>query len=250
MTKTLLITGASRGIGAATARMAAAQGYDVAVNYAQNREAADQVVADIRKAGRKAVAIGADVSNIDGITMLFAAVDKEFGRLDAFFNNAGAFMPASKFVDIAPERLAQIVALNATGAFMCAQAAVRRMSTRLGGKGGGIVNMSSLAAKLGGAGESTDYGFTKGAIDTLTIGLAKELAGEGIRVNAVRPGLIYTEIHAGMGFPDRVDKLKDQVPLKRGGSPEEVGDVVLWLLSDKSSYVTGALIDVGGGRGL
>ena len=250
MTKTLLITGASRGIGAATARMAAAQGYDVAVNYAHNREAADQVVADIRKAGRKAVAIGADVSNIEGITTLFAAVDKEFGRLDAFFNNAGAFMPASKFVDIAPERLAQIVALNATGAFMCAQAAVRRMSTRLGGKGGGIVNMSSLAAKLGGAGESTDYGFTKGAIDTLTIGLAKELAGEGIRVNAVRPGLIYTEIHAGMGFPDRVDKLKDQVPLKRGGSPEEVGDVVLWLLSDKSSYVTGALIDVGGGRGL
>jgi NAD(P)-dependent dehydrogenase (short-subunit alcohol dehydrogenase family) len=250
MTKTLLITGASRGIGAATARLAAAQGYDVAVNYASNREAADQVVADIRKLGRKAVAIGADVSNIEGITSLFAAVDKEFGQLDAFFNNAGAFMPASKFVDISPERLARIVALNSTGAFMCAQAAARRMSTRLGGKGGGIVNMSSLAAKLGGAGDATDYGFTKGAIDTLTIGLAKELATEGIRVNAVRPGLIYTEIHAGMGWPDRVDKLKDQVPLKRGGSPEEVGEVVLWLLSDKSSYVTGALVDVGGGRGL
>jgi NAD(P)-dependent dehydrogenase (short-subunit alcohol dehydrogenase family) len=250
MAKTLLITGASRGIGAATARKAALEGYNVAVNYASNREAADQVVADVQKAGGKAVAIHADVSNIVGITSLFNAVDKEFGRLDAFFNNAGAFMPASKFVDIEPERLARIVALNATGAFMCAQAAVRRMSTRLGGQGGGIVNMSSLAAKLGGAGESTDYGFTKGAIDTLTIGLAKELATEGIRVNAVRPGLIYTEIHASMGVPDRVDRLKDLVPLKRGGTADEVADVVLWLLSERSSYVTGMLVDVGGGRGL
>jgi NAD(P)-dependent dehydrogenase (short-subunit alcohol dehydrogenase family) len=250
MAKTLLITGASRGIGAATARRAAAEGYNVAVNYTSNREAADQVVADVSRAGSKGVAIQADVSNIEGITKLFDTVDKEFGQLDAFFNNAGAFMPGSRFVDIQPDRLARIVALNATGAFMCAQAAVRRMSTRLGGKGGGIVNMSSLAAKLGGAGESTDYGFTKGAIDTLTIGLAKELATEGIRVNAVRPGLIYTEIHASMGVPDRVDRLKDLVPLKRGGTPEEVADVVLWLLSERSSYVTGMLVDVGGGRGL
>jgi NAD(P)-dependent dehydrogenase (short-subunit alcohol dehydrogenase family) len=250
MAKTLLITGASRGIGAATARRAAAEGYDVAVNYASNRDAADQVVGDIRKMGRKAVALQADVSTPEGIAGLFKDFDREFGQLDAFFNNAGVFMPASRFVDIEPTRLAHIVALNATGAFISAQAAVRRMSTRLGGKGGTIVNMSSLAAKLGGAGESTDYGFTKGAIDTLTIGLAKELATEGIRVNAVRPGLIYTEIHASMGVPDRVDRLKDLVPLKRGGTPEEVADVVLWLMSDQSSYVTGMLVDVGGGRGL
>ena len=186
--KVMLITGASRGIGAATARLAAARGYAVAVNYLGHKDAAEAVAADVRKLGHKATTIQADVGKPEEITRLFKTVDAEFGRLDAFFNNAGILSRAAKFVDIAPERLQQILAVNTTGAFIAAQEAVRRMSTRLGGRGGVIVNMSSLAAKLGGPAESTDYAFSKGAIDTLTIGLAKELASEGIRVNARQPG--------------------------------------------------------------
>jgi len=248
--KVMLITGASRGIGAATARLAATRGYAVALNYATRGDAAEAVAADVRKAGHRAVTIMADVGKPDDIARLFSTLDKEFGRLDAFFNNAGIVSRAAKFVDIAPERLQQILAVNTTGAFLAAQEAVRRMSTRLGGQGGAIVNMSSLAAKLGGPAESTDYAFSKGAIDTLTVGLAKELAGEGIRVNAVRPGLIETDIQMDFGIGDRVAKYKDLVPMKRGGTAQEVAEAVLWLCSDAASYITGVLLDVSGGRGL
>ncbi len=248
--KVMLITGASRGIGAATATLAAARGYAVAINYRERRDAADRIAAEVRKLGRAAVAIQADIGKPEEIRRLFATLDAEFGRLDAFFNNAGILSRAAKFVDIDPERLQQILAVNTTGAFLAAQEAVRRMSTRLGGKGGVIVNMSSLAAKLGGPAESTDYAFSKGAIDTLTIGLAKELASEGIRVNAVRPGLIETDIQKDFGIGDRVGKYKDLVPLKRGGTPQEVAEAVLWLCSEQASYVTGVLLDVSGGRGL
>jgi NAD(P)-dependent dehydrogenase (short-subunit alcohol dehydrogenase family) len=250
MTKTILITGASRGIGAATARLAAKRGYDVAVNYIGNKAAADAVVADVVKAGRKALAIQADCADPAQVARLFREVDKAFGRLDAFFNNAGIVGPAARFVDIPIDRIQKTIAVNTVGAYVAAQEAVRRMSTRSGGKGGGIVNMSSMAAKLGGSGEQTDYGMSKGAIDTLTIGLAKELAGEGIRVNAVLPGLIDTEIHASMGIPDRVERLKHMVPLGRGGTAEEVAEAVLWLLSEQSAYCTGVLLEVGGGRGI
>ena len=246
----MLITGASRGIGAATARLAATRGYAVAVNYVARKDAAEAVAADVRQAGRKALTIQADIGKPDEVTRLFQSIDSEFGRLDAFFNNAGILSQAAKFVDIAPARLQQILAVNTTGAFIAAQEAVRRMSTRLGGRGGVIVNMSSLAAKLGGASESTDYAFSKGGIDTLTVGLAKELASEGIRVNAVRPGLIETDIQKDFGVGDRVGKYKDLVPMKRGGTPQEVAEAVLWLCSDRASYITGVLLDVSGGRGL
>jgi NAD(P)-dependent dehydrogenase (short-subunit alcohol dehydrogenase family) len=249
MTRTMLITGGSRGIGAATARLAAARGYDVAVSYASNAEAAAAVVADVRKAGQRGLAIQADTGRPEQIARLFQAVDGELGRLDAFFNNAGILAPAAKFVDISPERLQQILAVNTVGAFLAAQEAVRRMSTRAGGRGGVIVNMSSMAAKLGGSNEATDYAASKGAIDTLTVGLAKEVAAEGIRVNAVRPGLIFTDIHASAGDPARIDRLKVGVPMGRGGTAEEVAEAVLWLCSEQSSYCTGMFIDIGGGRG-
>ena len=216
--KVLLITGGSRGIGAATARLAGQRGWDVVVNYAANKTAAEAVVADVRKAGRKAIAVQADVAKPEDIARLFKTADAEFGRLDAFFNNAGIVEKASKFVDIAPDRLQRILAINTTGAFIAAQEAARRMAKSRGGRGGVIVNMSSMAAKLGGSNESTDYATAKGAIDSLTIGLAKELAPEGIRVNAVRPGLIDTDIQKDFGVGDRVGKNKGLVPLQRGGT--------------------------------
>lgn len=250
MTSVILITGASRGIGAATARLAARRGYNVAINYTARKEAAEAVAADVRKVGRKACVVQADVGKPEEIARLFKTVDAELGRLDVFFNNAGIVEKASRFVEIMPDRLQRILSVNAFGPFVAAQEAARRMSTRLGGRGGVIVNMSSMAARLGGSGEATDYAFAKGAIDTLTIGLAKELAPEGIRVNAVRPGLIDTDIQKDFGVGDRVGLNKGLVPLQRGGTAEEVAEAVLWLCSDQSSYCTGLLLDVSGGRGL
>jgi len=246
----LLVTGASRGIGAATARLAAQRGWDVAINYAGNHAAAEAVAADVRKAGRRAVTIQADVGDPEAVRALFARVDRELGVLDGFVNNAGILWPHSRFVDIRGEQLARSIAVNLTGTFTAAQEAVRRMSKRLGGKGGVIVNMSSMAGKLGGAFECLDYAVTKGALDTMTVGLAKELAAEGVRVNGLRPGLIETEIHASAGEPGRVARLMSSVPLGRGGTADEVAEAAVWLLSDAARYITGVTVDVAGGRGI
>ena len=250
MSKILLVSGGSRGIGGAAARLAGQRGYDVAVNYASNRQAADAVVAAIRAGGQRAVAIQADMGDPAAIKRLFETVDRELGSLDAFLNNAGILWPHSRFVDIKPEQLQRTLSVNLAGPFFANQEAAQRMSTRLGGKGGAIVNMSSMAAKLGGAFECLDYGVSKGAIDTMTVGLAKELAAEGIRVNGLRPGLIQTEIHASAGEPGRVARLQASVPIGRGGTAEEVAEAALWLLSDASAYITGVTIDVAGGRGI
>jgi NAD(P)-dependent dehydrogenase (short-subunit alcohol dehydrogenase family) len=247
MRKILLITGASRGIGAATARLAGQRGYDVAVNYTRDAAAAE---ADVTAVGGRAVAIRADVGDPAQVRDLFAAVDRQLGTVDAFFSNAGILWPHSRFADISHEQLMQTLGVNLIGGFVANQEAVRRMSTRHGGKGGAIVNMSSMAARLGGAFECLDYGVSKGGVDTMTIGLAKELAAEGVRVNGVRPGLIETEIHKSSGETDRVGRLASTIPMKRGGTAEEVAEVVLWLLSDAASYVTGVIVDVAGGRGL
>lgn len=250
MNKNMLITGASRGIGAATARLAAQRGWNVAVNYTRSASAAEAVVADVRKAGRKGLVIQADVGKPDEVVRLFKTFDAEFGDLHGFFNNAGILEKASKLVDMDVARLERILAVNTVGAFVAAREAARRMSTRLGGKGGVIVNMSSAASKIGGANEAIDYALSKGAIDTMTIGMAKELAGEGIRVNAVRPGMIDTDIQRDTGIPDRVQRAVPQIPMLRGGTVEEVAEAVLWLMSDQSSYCIGLLMDVTGGRGL
>lgn len=250
MTKTMLITGGSRGIGAATARLAAAEGYDVAITYVGAEAAAEGVLRAVEAQGRRAVAVQGDVADAGDVARMFKTVDDKLGRLDAFFNNAGIFAPAAPFIEIGTERLARMLAVNVFGCFLAAQEATRRMMKSRGGNGGAIVNMSSIASKLGGATGFTDYGASKGAIDAMTIGMAKEFAGEGIRVNAVRPGLIDTEIHANAGDPGRIARLASGIPLQRGGKPEEVADAVLWLCSDKASYVTGQLVDVAGGRGL
>ena len=245
---TLVITGASRGIGAATARMAASRGWDVAVNYAGSNEAAKAVAADVVAAGSRAAVIQADVAGEADIVSLFDQAESELGPVRGLVNNAGVLGTQSRLADMDSERIARVIAINTTGVLLCAREAVRRMSTRLGGQGGGIVNVSSMAARLGSPSEYVDYAASKGAVDAMTIGLSKEVADEGIRVNAIRPGLIYTDIHASGGMPDRVDQLKDAVPMKRGGTADEVAETILWLLSDASSYVTGAFIDVSGGR--
>ena len=248
MADVMLVTGASRGIGAATARLGARQGYDVLVNYVTDKSAADNVVAEVEAAGRRAVAVQADMGDPAQVSHLFRACDKSFGRLDAFVNNAGIVGPTARVDEIGIERLERMIAINLTGAFLACGEAVRRMSLCHGGTGGVIVNLSSAAARLGGAGEYVDYAATKGAIDSLTIGLSKEVADEGIRVNAVRPGLIHTDIHASGGRPDRVEQLAPGVPMQRGGTADEVAETILWLCSDASSYVTGSLIEVSGGR--
>lgn len=244
----VLVTGASRGIGAATATLAAAHGYAVCINYLGNRQAAEAVATPINAAGGRAVVVQADVSIEADVLRLFATVDKELGPLSALVNNAGILDRQCRVEDVDAARLQRILATNVTGSFLCAREAVKRMSTKHGGKGGAIVNVGSRASVLGGAGEYVDYSASKGAIDTLTIGLSREVAAEGIRVNAVRPGLIYTDIHASGGEPGRVDRLKELLPMQRGGQPEEVAAAILWLLSDEASYTTGTFIDLAGGR--
>ncbi len=244
----MIVTGASRGIGAATARLAATRGYAVCVNYRNNAEAAEAVVAEILGAGGRAIAVQGDVAVEGDVLRLFETVDDALGPLTALVNNAGILEHHMRFVDMTVDRFQRVFETNITGSFLCAREAVRRMSTRNGGRGGAIVNVSSMAACLGAPDEYVDYAASKGAIDTMTVGLAKEVAAEGIRVNAVRPGVIYTDIHASGGEPDRVERVKDVVPMKRGGQPEEVAAAILWLISEEASYSTGTFIDVSGGR--
>ncbi len=248
MSKVMIVTGGSRGIGAATARIAGERGYDVCVNFRKDADAAAAVVTDIEKAGSRAIAVAGDMSSESDVINLFETTDAELGRLNVLVNNAGIVDVQSRLEDFTLQRLERMFAINITGAFLCAREAVRRMSTRNGGEGGAIVNVSSAAARLGGSGEYVDYAASKGAMDTMTIGLAKEVAAEGIRVNAVRPGLIYTDIHASGGEPQRVDRLKSGVPMQRGGDPEEVARLILWLASDEASYTTGSLVECSGGR--
>jgi NAD(P)-dependent dehydrogenase (short-subunit alcohol dehydrogenase family) len=245
--KVVLVTGASRGIGAATARLAADRGYAVAVNYLSNADAASAVVRDITSRGGIALPFQADASREDDVGRLFEEVDREFGRLDALVNNAGITDRAARVDRMDAARLSRMFSVNVIGPFLCAREAVRRMSTARGGRGGAIVNVSSGAARTGSPNEYVDYAASKGAIDTFTIGLAKEVAADGIRVAGVRPGVTYTDIHASTGEPGRVDRIAPMVPLRRGGQPEEIARAILWLLSDEASYVTGTLLDVTGG---
>jgi NAD(P)-dependent dehydrogenase (short-subunit alcohol dehydrogenase family) len=248
MKKVLIITGGSRGIGAATARLAAQRGYAVGINYVRNKDAADKVVAQIRSAGGTALAMAADVGSESDVVKLFEEVTRSLGPLAGLVNNAGIVERQTRVENMDAARLARVFAVNITGPFLCAREAVRRMSTRYGGAGGAIVNVSSIASRLGSPDEYVDYAAAKAAIDTMTIGLAKEVATDGIRVNAVRPGVVYTDIHASGGEPNRVERVKESVPMKRGGQPEEVARAILWLLSDEASYCTGTILDVTGGR--
>ncbi len=248
MDKVLLVTGGSRGIGAASCLLAARQGWAVAVNYTANSLAADEVVRQIRAAGGRAMAVQADVANEAQVLRMFEQVDAKLGRLTGLVNNAGVVDVTARVEDMSVARWKRMFDINVIGSLICAREAVRRMSTRHGGAGGSIVNLSSAAARLGAPGQYVDYAAAKGAIDAFTIGLAKEVAGEGIRVNAVRPGLIETEIHASGGLPNRVKDLQHQVPMQRGGSAEEVAEAIVWLLGEGASYTTMSLLEVSGGR--
>jgi NAD(P)-dependent dehydrogenase (short-subunit alcohol dehydrogenase family) len=246
--QTLLITGASRGIGAATARLAAIRGWDVAVNYTQDEAAAQAVAAEVRAAGRRALVLKGDVGVEADVVALFTVIDREWGVLTGLVNNAGVVDMASRVDEMSGARLQRMFNINVLGTIWAAREAVRRMSTRHGGQGGVIVNLSSAAAKLGSPGQYVDYAAAKGAVDTFTLGLAREVAGEGIRVNAVRPGIIDTDIHASGGQPGRAAQLAPMVPMQRAGSAEEVAQAIVWLLSADSSYTTGTVVDVTGGR--
>lgn len=248
MPKVAIVTGSSRGIGAATALRLAADGYDIALNYLKNTQAAARLQREIEAMGVRAVAVQADVSLEVDVERLFAEVDSALGPLDLLVNNAGILFEQCNLEEMDAQRINRLFATNVTGTFLCCREAVKRMSTRRGGRGGVIVNVSSAAARLGAPREYIDYAASKGAMDTLTTGLALEVADEGIRVNAVRPGLIYTDMHAAGGEPGRVDRLKSALPLQRGGQPEEVAAAIAWLASDEAGYSTGAFIDVAGGR--
>ncbi|MDP3738116.1 MAG: SDR family oxidoreductase [Hyphomonadaceae bacterium] len=247
--RVVVVTGGGRGIGAATSLLAAKAGYSIVVNYAARADAAEAVVADIHRLGGKAIAVRGDISAPDDVEHVFRAADR-MGTLAGLVNNAGIVDNAARVDEMGAERLARIFAVNVTGSFLCAGAAVRRMSTKFGGKGGAIVNVASTGSKIGSPGQYVDYAATKGAIDTFTLGLALEVANEGIRVNAVRPGIIETEIHASGGDPDRVERIGSSLPMGRAGTAEEVAKAILWLLSDESSYTTGSFVTVSGGRGL
>ncbi|MBA1290951.1 SDR family oxidoreductase [Pseudomonas japonica] len=244
----IVITGGSRGVGAATARLAAARGYDVAISYIHDQASAEAVAADVRAFGRKALAMRADSADPEQVGALFAAIDRDFGRIDVLVNNAAILARQSPMEDLDFERMQRIFAVNAIGPILCSQQAVRRMATRYQGRGGAIVNISSGAARLGSPNEYVDYAASKGALETFTIGLAKEVARDGIRVNCIRPGHIYTDMHASGGEPGRVDRMKASIPMGRGGQPEEVARAILWLASEEASYTTGTFLDVTGGR--
>ncbi len=244
----MIVTGGSRGLGAATARLAAQRGYDVCVNYLGNAAGAEAVVCDVEAAGRRAIAVQADVADEDQVAQLFETVDRELGTVTALVNNAGLTGPSSRLDEVEAETLERALDVNVLAVMLCARAAVRRMSSKHGGKGGGIVNISSVAASMGSPGDYVWYATTKGAIDSFTIGLANEVAREGIRVNAVAPGLIATDIHIGANDPDRPARIGPTIPIGRCGEPEEIAEPILWLLSDAASYTTGAILRVGGGR--
>ena len=246
--KTMIITGASRGIGAATAILAAEQGFAVVVNYHKNKFAAENIVAEIIAKDGRAAAVQADISREEDILRLFSETDRLFGNLHSLINNAGILERQMRLEEMDISRLSRTFSANITGQLICAREAIKRMSLKHGGQGGTIVNVSSIAARTGAPNEYIDYAASKGAIDAFTIGLAKELADDGIRVNAVRPAFIYTDIHADGGEPGRVDRIKDSIPLKRGGTAAEVAEAIIWLASEKSSFSTGIFIDVTGGR--
>jgi NAD(P)-dependent dehydrogenase (short-subunit alcohol dehydrogenase family) len=248
MAKVLLITGAGRGIGAATARLAAARGYAVCINYLRDRETAEALRKELESGGTEAIALPGDVSSEADVARIFEATDRGLGRLSALVNNAGIVAGRSRVEEMSAARINRLFAVNVTGSFLCAREAVKRMAPRLGGAGGAIVNVSSGAARLGSPGDYVDYAASKGAIDTFTVGLAKEVAADRIRVNAVRPGVIRTQIHAQSGDPGRVERIAATAPLQRAGEPDEVARAILWLLSEEASYTTGTILDVTGGR--
>jgi len=248
MEKIALITGASRGIGAATAKALAQAGYALCIHYHKNLAAAEAVLTDVQRCGARAVIAQADIADEQSIENLFLQVDQQLGCLTALVNNAAVLMPQTRVAQMSAERINRILTNNVTGSFICCREAIKRMSTAHGGQGGAIVNVSSVAARTGSPNEYVDYAASKAALDTLTKGLSLEVVQQGIRVNAVRPGFIYTDMHADGGEPNRVERLKSAIPMQRGGQPEEVAAAIAWLLSDEASYVTGSFIDVAGGR--